>query len=194
MKNLIVFLLAFCILNAQARPATFTRNTLTTPPVKEALAKAYNVLSYKLNSEWNQKDKDFHSAAMKTFRQEITELRKEGLTTTMLFDFLAENIPDEKVKTDFLAVIESEEVANLDSQEAMSYVMDNVDLTAEKGSAFTSSGVILGSAALLGALALLLAIECEDETECFGGGYEVCTDYYDAYYGWYLYTDCVWVY
>lgn len=191
MKNLIVFLLTFSILNVQARPATFMQVSFDTNPVEQSLAKAYKLLSFKLNTEWDQKDTAFHSVAMKEFRTTINDLRNEGLTSTMLFDFLAENIPDEKVKADFMNVIQSDVVANLDPQESMSYVMDNVDLTAQKGSAYTSSGVILGSAALLGALALLLAydgpIVVEDPPF---GCYEICIDYYDLYTGWYLYTDC----
>lgn len=193
MKNLIVFLLSFSILNLQASPALLSMRSLNNPPAKEALAKAYKVLSYKLNVEWNQKDTAFHAAAMKEFRKTITELRKEGLDSEMLLDFLAENITDEKVKTDFLAIMQSEKIANLDAQETLSYVMDNVDLTAEKGSAYTSSGVILGSAALLGALALLLAYDGGPITDPLTGCEEICINYYDTYTGWYLYTDCDYV-
>jgi len=182
-KNLTVFLLTICVLNAQANPVNLINSFNPEPPVMEELATAYKTLSYKLNCKWDQKDTDFHTTAMKEFKTKILNLSQQGMTSNDLLNFLAENIPDDKVKKDFLSVVHSEEINDMSQQDAIAFVIDNVDLTVEEGSAFSSFGTVMGGIALVGALAVALALDiivlCD----------ESCVDYYSPY-GGYIGSDC----
>ena len=177
-KLILVGCLSFCILFAQtihAAPQAYLNTEISTTPTEE-LQKAYDELMYQLNVIWDQKDQAFYQAATDNFRQKAKQLYAKGMDKETIFNFIAKNIKDNTVKSDFQDAINSDVLAQMDAQESMDFVMSQIDLTQQEGSSFTSVISVLGAATLIGLIALAISVP---DGSC-----------YDVWYSWGYETYC----
>lgn len=184
-KKLITLMLALSIFTVQAHAAT-----------DKGLKAAFDELNYSLTTEWDQKDKAFHEAQMKTFAATIRDLQAKGLTNAQLIEFAKSEIKDAKAAKDLETAMTMVQINKMSSAEASKYVLDSMKKSYSAGASWNGEVLVYLAVGVL-IVAIAVAIASGNATVSTGGNncyYDdvyVCDSYcYEDYYGYTCYDDC----
>jgi hypothetical protein len=168
-----------------------TVNTYATVGNGTLLTNAFDELSYKLEVEWDQKDKEFYKNTVQSFQETVKGLQAKGLSNSELFDIAKNQIKDEKIKKDFELALLQINLNQLNDKEARKFLLDSMSKSYREGANYSGGSLLYGAIAVVFIAAIIAAAASGGTVYYDPGCYEeyVCYDYYDDW-GFYWYTDC----
>lgn len=174
LKQLFAFFMVLSISFTQASAAT-----------DNGLKAAFDELNYSLSVEWDQKDKDFHSAQMKAFSAKLMELQNKGLTRNELIAFVKSEVKNQAVAKDLETAFNMVSINKMTSEDATKYMVETMKKSYSNGASwngqvvlYVAIGVLIVAAAI--ALGSTTGPACANPTtECYDTGNYHC--YYDMW-------------
>ncbi len=124
----------------------FTQVHATSPlqqsfSMSSELNQAYDELSYKLNVEWDQKDKTFFDGAIDKFEKEISNLQQLGLTNKELVLHTLGKIKDKETQTEINELTKIINDSQMSNEEALSFTLQRLNSTYSHGASWSGGKV-----------------------------------------------------
>lgn len=109
--------------------------------VAQELNQAYDELNYKLNVEWNQKDKTFFNEAVDNFKKEISTLQHLGLTNKELVLHTLGKIKDKETQTEIDEIVKNINDSQMTNEEALAFTVQKLNSTYSHGASWSGGRV-----------------------------------------------------
>lgn len=172
-KKCFNFMILFCLLTLQVQAAS-----------GNGLKEAYDELTYSLDVEWDQNDKDFYDEQMKKFSATLTHLQADGLVTNeQVLNLIKTEVKDQKLSKDLEAAFNLITVNKMTSSQARVYISDILNKSYSTGASWNGeiAGYILSGLIIAGIITVFIGLLNEsswmthDFDVCTGGGVvQVC--------------------
>lgn len=133
-KIMCSFLLVSAILTSPGHAST-----------SKTLKEVFDDLSYSLNVEWDQKDQNFYDAKIELLKTQVSELKKNGLSTEDFLNFARTQIKDEKVVRDLTESMNILAYTNMSDKEVVTFLLKNINPSYSQGASW-DTGVVLSIA------------------------------------------------
>jgi hypothetical protein len=143
------------------------------------LKAAYDELNYALTVEWDQQDKEFYNAQMKSFMSTIRELQAKGLTNAQLVEFAKSEVKDARVAKDLETAFNMISINKMTGEEASKYMMETMKRSYSSGASWNGDVLIY---AAVGLLLIAVAVGVASGNVAVGGG--GCRYYTECGYIW----------
>jgi hypothetical protein len=135
-------------------------NAYAITPMQQAseLNKTFDLLNYKLNVEWDQKDSKVFDATISDFEKEIAELQKAGVTSKDLIDYTSAQIKDKRIQNDINELSQIITETQMSDEEARAFVVSKLSSTYSHGASWSGSEYGVRNAIIIGAIIVILVI------------------------------------
>jgi hypothetical protein len=125
------------------------------------LSRAYDAVNFKLNVEWDQKDKSFFDQTIADFEKEVSALQDAGIDKTELLKSALAKIKDEQVKSDVQELAKIMNDSQMTKEESNDFVVRTLSSTFSKGASWSGHRHGRHTAVLIAAIIIILCI-CND--------------------------------
>ena len=122
------------------------------------LSKAFDVVNFKLNVEWDQKDGAFFDQTIADFEKEISNLQESGLGKADLLKSALAKIKDDQVKSDVQELSKIMSDSQLTKEEARDFVIKTLSSTYAKGASWSGHRHGRHTAILIAAIIIILCV------------------------------------
>lgn len=149
LKRCIAFVIALCFIS----PAHAANQDLNS---------AFNELNYSLVVEWDQKDKEFYRQKLKSFVEQLTVLRANGLTDQEIQSFISS-----RSQQNLDSIWTVLKLNRMNSEEASEFVMEFTKTMYAKGASWNGNALAFaGVGLLIVAAVIVLSRGTTDSNTC----------------------------